>query len=111
MSSTILGSDADKSPIYFWREYDEPYGFLSQWYDCAFQHEGVTYRSAEMWMMVQKAKLFGDTVRVQSGMPLKPTTHVDAGDSQPDARNSHPGRAQEARKESQELQSRRLGRA
>ncbi|KAL0265092.1 hypothetical protein SLS55_001051 [Diplodia seriata] len=61
MSSTILGSDTEKSPIYFWREYDEPYGFLSQWYDCAFHHEGITYRTAEMWMMVQKAKLFGDT--------------------------------------------------
>ncbi|KAB2569917.1 N-glycosidase [Lasiodiplodia theobromae] len=72
MSSTILGSDADKSPIYFWREYDEPYGFLSQWYDCAFQHEGVTYRSAEMWMMVQKAKLFGDAA-IANQMLAAPT--------------------------------------
>ncbi|KAF9631567.1 hypothetical protein BFW01_g2429 [Lasiodiplodia theobromae] len=72
MSSTILGSDADKSPIYFWREYDEPYGFLSQWYDCAFQHEGVTYRSAEMWMMMQKAKLFGDAA-IANQMLAAPT--------------------------------------
>lgn len=63
MSSTIVGSADSQSPIYFWREYDEPYGFLSQWYDCAFEHEGVRYHSAEMWMMVQKAKLFGDEVR------------------------------------------------
>lgn len=63
MSSTILGSAEENSPIYFWREYDEPYGFLSQWYDCAFHHEGITYQSAEMWMMVQKAKLFSDEAR------------------------------------------------
>lgn len=62
MSSTIVGSAQDNSPIFFWREYDEPYGFMSQWYDCAFRHEDITYRSAEMWMMVQKAKLFGDEV-------------------------------------------------
>ncbi|OJD39821.1 uncharacterized protein BKCO1_2000242 [Diplodia corticola] len=61
MSSTIVGSDTDNSPIYFWREYDEPYGFLSQWYDCAFHHGTITYRTAEMWMMAQKANLFGDT--------------------------------------------------
>lgn len=62
MSATILSSADEKSPVYFWREYDHPYGFLSQWYDCAFEHEGISYRSAEMWMMVQKAKLFGDEV-------------------------------------------------
>ncbi|KAJ9664962.1 hypothetical protein H2201_005014 [Coniosporium apollinis] len=60
MSATALSSADDKSPVYFWREYDHPYGFLSQWYDCAFEHDGISYRSAEMWMMMQKAKLFGD---------------------------------------------------
>lgn len=51
-----------EGPIFFWREYDEPYGFLSQWYDCAFEHDGSTYRTAEEWMMVGKARLFGDEV-------------------------------------------------
>ncbi|OCL13213.1 DUF1768-domain-containing protein [Glonium stellatum] len=46
--------------IYFWREYGHDYGFLSQWYESAWEHEGTTYVSAEMWMMVQKARLFGD---------------------------------------------------
>lgn len=50
-------------PVYFWREFETPYGFFSQWYESAFEVDGVTYQSAEMWMMVQKAKLFGDEVR------------------------------------------------
>lgn len=34
---------------------------LSQWYDgYAFTVDGVTYRTAEHWMMAQKARLFGD---------------------------------------------------
>jgi predicted NAD-dependent protein-ADP-ribosyltransferase YbiA (DUF1768 family) len=49
-------------PLFFWREFEEPYGFLSQWYDSPFEVEGVTYASTEMWMMIQKAKLFGDEV-------------------------------------------------
>jgi predicted NAD-dependent protein-ADP-ribosyltransferase YbiA (DUF1768 family) len=49
-------------PLFFWREFEEPYGFLSQWYDSPFVVEGVTYASTEMWMMIQKAKLFGDEV-------------------------------------------------
>ncbi|CAK4034644.1 Hypothetical predicted protein [Lecanosticta acicola] len=49
-------------PLYFWREFEQPYGFLSQWYESPFEVDGITYQSAEMWMMVQKAKLFGDEV-------------------------------------------------
>lgn len=33
---------------------------LSQWYPCQFEVEGVTYTSAEQYMMAEKAKLFGD---------------------------------------------------
>ena len=49
-------------PIYFWRETEVPYGFLSQWYDSPFEVEGVTYQTPEMWMMIQKARVFGDEV-------------------------------------------------
>lgn len=49
--------------IFFWREYGHPYGFLSQWYDCSFELDGSTYRTAEEWMMVGKARLFGDDAR------------------------------------------------
>ena len=33
---------------------------LSQWYDCSFEVDGVKYRTAEQYMMAQKALLFGD---------------------------------------------------
>ena len=56
-------TSTSQEPLFFWREFEEPYGFLSQWYDSPFEVEGVTYASTEMWMMIQKAKLFGDEVR------------------------------------------------
>lgn len=59
----------DLGPLFFWREFEEPYGYLSQWYECAFVVDGVTYLTAEMWMMVQKAKLFGDEVGFASSLP------------------------------------------
>lgn len=33
---------------------------LSQWYPCKFEADGVSYTSAEQYMMAEKAKLFGD---------------------------------------------------
>ena len=62
MASSTISGDSSLGPIYFWREFEEPHGFLSQWYDSAFEVEDETYHSAEMWMMIQKARLFGDEV-------------------------------------------------
>ena len=33
---------------------------LSQWFEAPFTIEGVTYPTAEHWMMAEKARLFGD---------------------------------------------------
>jgi ribA/ribD-fused uncharacterized protein len=33
---------------------------LSQWWPAPFEIDGVTYRTAEHWMMAEKARLFGD---------------------------------------------------
>jgi hypothetical protein len=33
---------------------------LSQWWPCRFTHDGVSYTSAEQWMMAEKARLSGD---------------------------------------------------
>lgn len=33
---------------------------LSQWWPAEFTVEGITYKSAEHWMMAEKARLFGD---------------------------------------------------
>jgi predicted NAD-dependent protein-ADP-ribosyltransferase YbiA (DUF1768 family) len=74
-SSQKMAEPADSTkkgerPVYFWRPNDD-WGFLGQWYESPFQHEGVEYRTAEMWMMIQKAKLFKD--EVSSPLP----THCD----------------------------------
>jgi ribA/ribD-fused uncharacterized protein len=37
---------------------------LSQWFPRSFAIEGVSYASAEHWMMASKARLFSDTVRL-----------------------------------------------
>ena len=34
---------------------------LSQWWICNFEHEGIVFKSAEQWMMYQKAILFNDS--------------------------------------------------
>lgn len=62
MAASTVSDDKAQGPVYFWREFEEPYGYLSQWYGCSFEHDGITYRSTENWMMYQKALLFGDKV-------------------------------------------------
>jgi len=52
---------AEDEPVYFWKPHEEN-GYLGQWYDSPWTHEGDTYETAEMWMMVGKARLFGDEV-------------------------------------------------
>ncbi|BAV05613.1 hypothetical protein SAMN05421788_108242 [Filimonas lacunae] len=34
---------------------------FSQWWNAPFEVEGVTYKTAEHWMMAEKARVFGDT--------------------------------------------------
>lgn len=53
--------------IYFWGHTPKPGETigafcLSQWYECPFTIDGITYPTSEHWMMAQKARLFGDTV-------------------------------------------------
>ncbi|MFC5749474.1 NADAR family protein [Actinomadura rugatobispora] len=40
-------------------------GCLSQWHPSPFEVDGVTYPTAEHYMMAEKARLFGDTARVR----------------------------------------------
>lgn len=54
-------------PVYFFRENEEPYGILSQWYKAGFMVESqtpdarsMTFMTTEQYMMYQKAVLFGD---------------------------------------------------
>ena len=51
----------NNQPVYFWKP-TQGNGYLGQWYWTPFTHEGEEYVTAEMWMMVGKARLFGDEV-------------------------------------------------
>ncbi|KAL8919879.1 MAG: hypothetical protein Q9208_006551 [Pyrenodesmia sp. 3 TL-2023] len=65
MDATI---PATGSPVYFFREYEHPYGFLSQWYNTSFtapspdlDAKPMTFATTEQYMMYHKAILFKDT--------------------------------------------------
>ncbi|KAL6921623.1 hypothetical protein ACHAPO_010995 [Fusarium lateritium] len=58
-----MASSSDLGPVYFWKESDPEVGYLSQWYYCPFRDdkdERIMYKTAEHYMMFQKAKLFKD---------------------------------------------------
>ncbi|EME88583.1 uncharacterized protein MYCFIDRAFT_85030 [Pseudocercospora fijiensis CIRAD86] len=55
-------TSTSQPPIYFWREFTEPHGFMSQWYlPSPFTVQGITYQTAEMWMMIEKNPDFLET--------------------------------------------------
>ena len=49
---------------------------LPQWYPCSFSVQGDQYLHAAHWMMVQKAKLFGDGESATSLLTLKDDTAI-----------------------------------
>ncbi|NES73050.1 MAG: NADAR family protein, partial [Okeania sp. SIO2D1] len=61
--------------IFFWGHRQSKFGVtkscFSQWYDSPFKDEGVTYLSAEHFMMAQKAKLFKDDVAAKKIMSAR----------------------------------------
>ncbi|MBT33638.1 MAG: hypothetical protein CMO01_28580 [Thalassobius sp.] len=50
--------------VFFWGHRKSENGVtsscFSQWYESSFTIDGVNYKTAEHWMMAQKALLFGD---------------------------------------------------
>jgi ribA/ribD-fused uncharacterized protein len=60
----MVSADPNMRFIYFWGHNPNAIGVtetcLSQWYDVAFEVDGVKYHTAEQYMMAQKALLFGD---------------------------------------------------
>ncbi|MGW1992256.1 NADAR family protein [Embleya sp. NPDC001921] len=66
VASLVLRARREPRPkyVFFWghREPREGVdsGCLSQWYPSPFTVDGVSYRTAEHWMMAGKARMFGD---------------------------------------------------
>ncbi len=63
---TAVEAGAPVEWLMFWGHRPEPdgglgRGCLSQWYPSPFTVAGVTYPTAEHWMMTGKARMFGDT--------------------------------------------------
>ncbi|KAI4110751.1 MAG: hypothetical protein LQ339_001026 [Xanthoria mediterranea] len=90
MSATI---SATGGPIYFFREHEHPYGFLSQLFDAPFTAAAssspdpdpddatpLTFRTAEQYMMYRKALLFGDAeVAERIMLAITPKEHKALG--------------------------------
>jgi ribA/ribD-fused uncharacterized protein len=85
MPNTPSSPSPDSEPIYFWRETEEPYGWMSQWYSFAMRDGSdstIVYPTAEHYMMYQKARLFGDdnvAGEILAGVELHPHTIKDLG--------------------------------
>jgi ribA/ribD-fused uncharacterized protein len=73
-------SSPKSQPIYFWRPTTRGNGYLSQWYWSKFTVSGDTYVTAEMYMMVQKARLFSDEETARKMLDTEdPKTHKELG--------------------------------
>jgi len=62
---SLLVQERPEKYIFFWGNQRSKYGSItrscfSQWWESDFTVDGVTYKSAEHWMMSKKAALFGD---------------------------------------------------
>ncbi|KAL8644743.1 MAG: hypothetical protein Q9226_007611 [Calogaya cf. arnoldii] len=84
MSATISSTGG---PVYFFREHEHPYGFLSQWFHAPFtapppdpDAEPMTFSTTEQYMMYQKAMLFNDVaVADQIMLAVTPKEHRSLG--------------------------------
>ncbi|KNC99026.1 uncharacterized protein SPPG_05975 [Spizellomyces punctatus DAOM BR117] len=50
------------SAVYFWKTSERPHGIFSQWAPSPFTEDGITFPTAEHYMMYHKAVLFNDQV-------------------------------------------------
>lgn len=78
--TTSTSNPSHPRPVYFWRPHEEGTGYLGQWYPSPFIVSNETYATCEMWMMVQKARLFGDEeIAKQMLQTTDPKTHKALG--------------------------------
>ena len=63
---TMTSSDIERinnqlAPAVFFHLPQDPNGYLSNWYLAAFTLDGITFSSAEQYIMYRKCQIFGDT--------------------------------------------------
>jgi ribA/ribD-fused uncharacterized protein len=68
--TTYVNSGESVEYLFFWGHRPRKDGAisetcLSQWYDAPFKEQGISYKSAEHYMMAAKAKLFADTAALR----------------------------------------------
>lgn len=66
--AAAVAAGAKPKYVFFWGHAPKVDGavgswVLSQWYPAPFTVDGQVYRTAEHWMMAEKARLFGDETR------------------------------------------------
>ena len=76
-----LAAGETLSYVFFWGHRPNKDGTIgktcfSQWFNSPFEHESVFYRTAEHWMMAEKARLFGDKAILER--ILKSSTPLEA---------------------------------
>jgi ribA/ribD-fused uncharacterized protein len=61
--------------IFFWGHQKPKSGVsktcFSQWYEASFEIKGIRYKTAEHFMMVEKARLFGDQIAAKKALDVK----------------------------------------
>ncbi|MGC5412733.1 NADAR domain-containing protein, partial [Streptomyces sp. DT225] len=72
----LAGRGEKVTYLHFWGHRPRPDGSigascLSQWWPSPFTVDGVTYASAEHWMMAEKARLFGDAEAAERAVAAK----------------------------------------
>ena len=89
-------------PIFFWREFEEPYGILCQWYLSKFQdvdvHPTHVFNCAEQYMMYQKALLIAAPDPNTAGTAVKEKAKQGSQDTRQDDAVSLPGKVLADRK-------------
>lgn len=67
MNSSMRQTSTDKLMVngilhdaVFFHLPEEPYGYLSNWHPASFTLDGITFSSAEQYIMYQKCHIFGD---------------------------------------------------
>lgn len=69
LSHFLLGGGSAEY-LFFWGHTPKKDGTItktcfSQWFESSFQHGGLTYPTAEHFMMAEKARLFGDSLALE----------------------------------------------